>query len=591
MKVLDLHLNQRQQTRLMAFARQTLHHCFGLETTDKATPPDDSDVITEQVHINLREGGRLRGVGNVAGKPLNQAIAEGVRQALYDEDHGGALLLAEVPTTSIEVWVQTRAERVEPPVLEHVRANLWLGIHGVSVKRGRRQAYFLPSVPILYNLRKRKNLLAQLCLKAGLEPDAWQDADVAVYLTHWLHLVEAPHRKEGVVVLSRLRRAEAAPVSPETVEAMMWATTDRLVSTQRANGSYTYLYDALKHEIRVDEFNQVRMAGTTYAIAQAAAYAQDPERVARYEASARRGLAFLEQYAMPLPDAEDASFIALGKAGSQRFRGKLGSTALTLLALQFGSFPEAYAALRTRLRQAICHLQNPDGSFQCFIHRPNHAATNHNYYPGEALLALCHEAKRSHDPTVHMAIKRAFPFHEAYFSHEPDTAFVLWQVDVWRLFHNMEAMPHAQTNGHEASAMRESPYARFVFQQIDWLLQLQYTPENATCPDYIGGFSIPRRPSSVTATYVEALIRACGLAHQIGAEEHYDRYREAALHGLQFMFRLHITPDEAFLFERPDLTLGGVTSGMTSFEMRCDRDQHAITAYQAALETPSLFAA
>ena len=54
------------------------------------------------------------------------------------------------------------------------------------------------------------------------------------------------------------------------------------------------------------------------------------------------------------------------------------------------------------------------------------------------------------------------------------------------------------------------------------------------------------------------------------------------------MFRLSISPVTAFLFRKPDKVVGGTTRSLSDMTIRCDFDQHTITAFLAALETPGL---
>jgi hypothetical protein len=119
---------------------------------------------------------------------------------------------------------------------------------------------------------------------------------------------------------------------------------------------------------------------------------------------------------------------------------------------------------------------------------------------------------------------------------------------------------------------------------VDWLLKLQYTTGNSRCGEYIGGFPHPATPRYSSACYTEAVVRACGLACRHGLPARIARYRDAARAGLSFVRRLQVGPESAFLFPRPERAVGGISANLSTFAMRSDFDQHAITTFLAALE-------
>jgi hypothetical protein len=132
--------------------------------------------------------------------------------------------------------------------------------------------------------------------------------------------------------------------------------------------------------------------------------------------------------------------------------------------------------------------------------------------------------------------------------------------------------------------------SRFVFEMVDWLIRGQIQSGDASSHHLVGGYSHNGRvPSASTATYTEAVIRGFGLAMQLGELERSRRYRDASLLGLGFVARLQIAPATVFLFPHPAETVGGTSTSFADMTIRCDNDQHAVTAYLAALENAELF--
>lgn len=372
---------------------------------------------------------------------------------------------------------------------------------------------------------------------------------------------------------------------PEVLYEGARACVRHLLVQQRRDGRYNYRYDARRDAVDNSNYNLVRHAGCAWSMAWASA-ALEPDLAVPAAASAERALRHLLSLARPLPGPSHGLFIPLGQEGRLQTRGKLGAVALTLLAMQLGPLQSTFAGERRRLLATVLALQGEDGSFQCWVHRPNDGDTNHDYYPGEALLACCHEARRSVDPAPLHALIRAFPFYREHFRQRPATAFLLWQTDAWRLFYEtLTGLPgHRRPSG--LAAPRE--YADFVFEQADWLLPLQHTPERAPVA-WAGGFSTEGPPGAASATYTEAMVRACGLAHRVGDTARFERYRRSARLGLAFLQRLQLGAEQASRCPRPELALGGVAGQPGSFQLRNDRAQHVLTACLAALETPELF--
>ena len=83
----------------------------------------------------------------------------------------------EVDELTIDISVLSPMHRIEDPMKEVV-----LGKHGIYIKRGHSSGTFLPQVATEHNMTKEEFLSSCCSHKAGLAPDAWQDADTEVYV-------------------------------------------------------------------------------------------------------------------------------------------------------------------------------------------------------------------------------------------------------------------------------------------------------------------------------------------------------------------------------------------------------------------------
>jgi hypothetical protein len=359
----------------------------------------------------------------------------------------------------------------------------------------------------------------------------------------------------------RLRRGMGrlprAPLSRSALEISWKRAAWRLSRAQYSDGHYLYWYHPVTQEIRSDPGNLVRQAGSAYAMALAARSAVDTDAARSFEVSATKAVAFL----------------AAAAHGSDN----LGLIALSSLAIQhLGRLSNDVRA--DNFVRAIVSAQRRDGSFRCRAGScsAEEDGAKQDFFPGQALLVLAGEASRGHTEFEGI-LTRAFGWYRDWFRRRPSTAFALWQVDAWRL-----AAEFLLNGGRGEDIAIE--YASFVFEIVDWLLQFQLS--NSIHAEQEGAFVARCAPGAATACYAEAAMRASALAARVGDFTRFARYGAAGTLGMEFVLSLQIAPDTHSLFADPTLVDGGITASLENFSLRCDRDQHAITASIAALQAP-----
>lgn len=155
--------------RILRLARECIEaHVAGRgHDTDEAV---DTEVFAPGgAFVTLRRRGQLRGcIGSLAAdRPLGSLVAEAALSSAFHDPRFPPLEAAECAELDIEVSVLSRP--VAAPVDDLVS-----GFHGVSIELHGRRALFLPQVAREEGWGRRQ-LLEQLCLKAGLDADAWRD--------------------------------------------------------------------------------------------------------------------------------------------------------------------------------------------------------------------------------------------------------------------------------------------------------------------------------------------------------------------------------------------------------------------------------
>jgi len=119
--------------------------------------------------VTLHLRGALRGcIGQVETRgAVGDVVCAMAASAAVDDPRFPPVSPEELDELEIEVAV------LSPP-RETAAAAIVPGRHGVIVRRGARQAVFLPQVAPEQGW-DREQLLAMLCRKAGLPPDAWRE--------------------------------------------------------------------------------------------------------------------------------------------------------------------------------------------------------------------------------------------------------------------------------------------------------------------------------------------------------------------------------------------------------------------------------
>ena len=162
-------LSESDRKELLILARKTLARYY---LTDTLPLPRSSSAVLNRdqgAFVTLNEHGDLRGcIGYMAeDTPLCLAVARMALQAALHDTRFSPVRAEEVKDLEVEISVLTPFTRVEGPGAVQV------GRDGVLIKKGNRQAVFLPQVAPEQGWG-RDEMLGHLCAKAGLPTDCWK---------------------------------------------------------------------------------------------------------------------------------------------------------------------------------------------------------------------------------------------------------------------------------------------------------------------------------------------------------------------------------------------------------------------------------
>jgi uncharacterized protein (TIGR00296 family) len=111
--------------------------------------------------------------------PLGEAIIVSAINAATDDPRFMPVTVEEMADIDIEITVLTMPYHLEGRP-ENLSQKIEIGRHGLIVKKGQLSGLLLPQVAVEHHFNAEE-FLSQTCMKAGLYPDAWFDADTQVY--------------------------------------------------------------------------------------------------------------------------------------------------------------------------------------------------------------------------------------------------------------------------------------------------------------------------------------------------------------------------------------------------------------------------
>lgn len=174
-------LSDAEQAVLLSIARDTLNWC--VSAPRGAAFDFSSYEITPRLReicatfVTLKIAGSLRGcIGSLEPvAPLFQSVHDNAVNAAMRDPRFPPLSKSELKAVHIDISVLSPIEPIGEP------DDFLLGEHGIILEKGRYRSVFLPEVAEEQGW-SREDTFMQLCLKAGLPPDAWrQDCRFKVF--------------------------------------------------------------------------------------------------------------------------------------------------------------------------------------------------------------------------------------------------------------------------------------------------------------------------------------------------------------------------------------------------------------------------
>mgnify|MGYP001335285265 CR=1 FL=1 len=161
---------------LLRFARSTVEEYLKAGALPLAEHLSPNINLKRGAFVTLRKSQELRGcVGRMLGDmPLYKVIGTMAIEAAFNDNRFTPVKQEELQNIEFEISVLTPVKKIKNADA------IVLGRDGVIVRKNNLQAVYLPQVATETGWGKEE-FLDQLCLKAGLKPGDWKDAELFVF--------------------------------------------------------------------------------------------------------------------------------------------------------------------------------------------------------------------------------------------------------------------------------------------------------------------------------------------------------------------------------------------------------------------------
>ena len=163
-------LNSDEREKLLVIARQTISQFLETGTAPYFEVSESNLFQGRGCFVTLKKQGELRGcIGNlIPRRPLYLTVQNVAISAAISDRRFLPLIKEELKDISVEISVLSPIE----PIADV--GEIEVGRHGLVIVEGQNQGVLLPQVATEENW-DRDEFLRQICLKAGLPEDAWQE--------------------------------------------------------------------------------------------------------------------------------------------------------------------------------------------------------------------------------------------------------------------------------------------------------------------------------------------------------------------------------------------------------------------------------
>lgn len=173
----DFSFTGEEKSLLIAIARESVKAVVSGKKYVPAAPSEPRLLQNAGAFVTLHSRGELRGcIGFIEARlPVYETVAEMAARAATADPRFDSVKSSELNDIDIEVSVLSPLRKIEKP------EDVEVGRHGVVIEKGFYRGLLLPQVAT-ENGWDRETFLKYVCMKAGLDKDAYLDSGSTIYV-------------------------------------------------------------------------------------------------------------------------------------------------------------------------------------------------------------------------------------------------------------------------------------------------------------------------------------------------------------------------------------------------------------------------
>jgi hypothetical protein len=512
------------------------------------------DFGAAHVHVALFASGRAAGSAWGASERVEPALALAYQAARRRRGADPTAAVVSVAIDQEQITSRNRRAKL---------SNVHRGVYGLSIRAGgggtQRLILRSPTEVVATNRPHERHLERYADEQGVTVEDLIAGRRVSVFTARQFY-VDLRGGRPGQELLRGNVLIRPEEVTHEALRAFARRMSEWMVGSVQADGRMVYLYWPSRGEESKNN-NTIRQWMATICLGRIARAGELPGAREAADRNLRYNLRTF--------------YRERGGLGSIEYDGssKLGAMALALVAIMESPLRPRLQAEEAALRRAIDHLWQPSGAFRTFLFPPQRN-DNHNFYPGEALLAWAMSYAERPSVELDRKIMTSYAYYRRWHLANRNPAFVPWHTQAYFILWRTTGRPEL---------------ASWTLDMNDWLLGMQERSMVAY-EDTRGRFYDPGRPhygpphASSTGAYLEGLIDAFALARRLGDAPRAGAYRRSILLGLRDAMQLEFADDiDLFYVAQRGRVRGGLRTTVYDNSIRVDNVQHVLMALQKVL--------
>ena len=524
----------------------------GLPLEDLREDAAGSRLDMPRAYVALYSGGKWGGEAWGEGAGLKEALRNAYQAAALEK---------QANPTHAMVVVPTDRRLVSSSSIRRSFSNVHKGVVAAFVESEQGTYRLSPTKSIATNRTVEDELKAE-AERRDLDYDSWLK-DAKVYkVTARQFFVPLDRPGPAIETLRGNRLIKPEEVTKKSVQRYEELLTRWLFSNVTPEGRLTYIYYPSSGR-QSSGNNMIRQWMGSVAMGRAAKIHEDPRQAALSYRNIRYNL--------------NEFYRSEGELGYIEYehQAKLGAAALALIAIIESPARPQFAEYEAGLFKTTKHLWRENGRFYTFLKPESRNDDNHNFYPGETLLAWSFLYQQNEDPDLLEKSMKSFAHYKDWHLKNRNPAFIPW---------------HTQAYFNFWQKTKNDALKDWIFEMNDWLIDVMQENSRVAYDDTLGRFYDPTSNrygvphASSTGVYLEGLIDAFTLARAIGDRKHEEKYRKSIILGLRSGMQLQFQDEiDMFYASHHDRLLGGMRTTVYDNEIRVDNVQHILMGVQKIL--------